>query len=220
MITGIRERVVWKRIKALTRSTISDYLLPFSCDRSTARSRVCGIWDAAVLAVCEAEMSRCTWITVFWNILCIFESCGGIFNTADLEFKRETIIPCLSPKCLAQVFFFFFFPPFPTPFLILLGPWYTKQGFSVVIILSILAGHTQILMKSPYPGQSSSSQKALEFHLPFKEKRFKAVWGGMTSMFEKSALADYLIPCTRGNKKLIVTGTALTQRRVGQNMTP
>lgn len=39
-------------------------------------------------------------------------------------------------------------------------------------------------------------------------------------MFEKSALADYLIPCTRGNKKLIVTGTALTQRRVGQNMTP
>lgn len=38
-------------------------------------------------------------------------------------------------------------------------------------------------------------------------------------MFEKSALADYLIPCTRGNKKL-VTGTALIQRRVEQNMTP
>lgn len=104
-----RERIVWKRIKALTRRTISDYLLPFSCDRSTAHSRVCGIWDAAVLTICEAKMSRCTWITVFWSILCIFESCGGIFNTADLEFKRETIIPCLSPKCLAQVFWFFFF---------------------------------------------------------------------------------------------------------------
>ena len=42
---------------------------------------------------------------------------------------------------------------------------YTKQGF--VIILSKLAGHTQILIKSSYAGQSGSSQKALEFHLLF-----------------------------------------------------
>ena len=50
---------------------------------------------------------------------------------------------------------------------------YAKQGFSFVIILSKLAGHTQILIKSPYAGQSSSSQKALDFTCHLKRKGLK-----------------------------------------------
>lgn len=39
-----------------------------------------------------------------------------------------------------------FFPfPFPTLFIILLGSWHMKKGFSFVITLNKLVGHTQIL---------------------------------------------------------------------------
>lgn len=111
----------------------------------------------------------------FFLNLCIFGSRGGIFNPADVEFKRETIIP-LFPQVPYSVFCFVFSSlSFPTRIIIPLGSWYAEQEFSFVIILIKLAGHMQVLIKPPYPGQSRSSQKALELHWPFKEKRFKAV---------------------------------------------
>lgn len=204
-----------KENESFNMSTISGLLMLFSCGRNTvervgSKRRPCGyFWGKNV----QVHVNYHVFYFLSYVYLGLVE---GIFNTADLEFKREAIIP-LSPKCLTHVFF---------SLLSLSHSLYNSPGFLVYetgvflfIILSMLAGHTQILMVLPHLGQCSSSQKALESHLSFKKKRFKAVWDGMTSMFVKSALAEYLIPWTRGNKKLIVPRTTLPLRCAGQNMT-
>lgn len=176
-------------------------------------------WDprGGTAAISEAKMSKCTWITMFFFFLnyVYLGLVEGISNNADLEFKREALFLCL-PIALLMCFFLLYLSHslYNSPeFLVY------ETGVFLFIILSMLAGYTQILIEIPHLGQCSSSQKALESHLPFKKKRFKAVWDGMTSMFVKSALAEYLIPWTKGNKKLIVPRTTLALKCVGQNMT-
>lgn len=88
--------------------------MPFSCDRSTVHSECVGSGRRLCRLFLRQKCLSAHELQFFLN-LCIFGSRGGIFNPADVEFKRETIIP-LFPQVPYSVFcFVLFFLPFPFP---------------------------------------------------------------------------------------------------------
>lgn len=147
--------------------------MPFSCDRSTVHSGARGIPEAALWLFRRQKCPSARELPCFFFFLnyVYLGLVEGSSNTADLEFKREALFLCL-PRALLMCFFLLYLSHslYNSPeFLVY------KTGVFLFIILSMLAGYTQILIKIPHLGQCSSSQKALESHLPFKKKRFKVV---------------------------------------------
>lgn len=156
-----------KGIKAVR--AILGLLMLVSCDSDTVHRGVCGIHEAAVPAVSEKEMSKCTWATIKKIILYAFESLDSILNIADLVFC--SFVLCLPSSCVCMCVSVWLLV-LPTYFTILLLPWVWNKSFFVVF-LSRLARHillTFLIQGNLAPLRKREELEAVSASWPVCEK--------------------------------------------------